>query len=60
MKTPSIGGNTHFLTFIDGFSRKTWIYFLKHIFDALSFFFFSVVQITCGEEEWLLHQGSKN
>ena len=38
MKTPSIGGNTYFLTFIDDFSRKTWIYFLKHKFDALGSF----------------------
>lgn len=38
MQTPSIGDNTYFLTFIDDFSRKTWIYFLKHKFDALSFF----------------------
>ena len=29
MKTPSIGGNFYFLTFIDDFSKKTWIYFLK-------------------------------
>jgi hypothetical protein len=29
-KTPYIGGNTYFLTFIDDFSRKTWIYFLNH------------------------------
>jgi hypothetical protein len=30
MKTPSLGGNIYFLTFIDGFSRKIWIYFLNH------------------------------
>jgi len=38
MKKPSIGGNTHFLKFIDGFSRKTWIYFLKRKYDALGCF----------------------
>jgi hypothetical protein len=38
MKTPSIGGSTYFLTFIDDFSRKTWIYFLKHKSDALGCF----------------------
>jgi hypothetical protein len=38
MQTPSIGGNTYFLTFIDDFSRKTWIYFLKHKSDALGCF----------------------
>ena len=29
MQTPSLGGSIYFLTFIDDFSRKTWIYFLK-------------------------------
>jgi transposase InsO family protein len=38
MQTPSIGGNSYFLTFIDDFSRKTWIYFLKHKYDALGCF----------------------
>jgi transposase InsO family protein len=30
MKTESIGGRLYFLTFIDDFSRKIWIYFLRH------------------------------
>jgi hypothetical protein len=30
MKTESIGGSFYFLTFIDDFSRKIWIYFLRH------------------------------
>jgi hypothetical protein len=38
MKTPSIGRNTYFLTFIDDFSRKTWIYFLKHKSNAFGCF----------------------
>jgi hypothetical protein len=38
MQTPSIGGNTYFLTFIDDFSRKTWIYFLKHKSGAFGCF----------------------
>jgi transposase InsO family protein len=38
MQTPSIGGNANFLTFIDDFSRKTWIYFLKHKSGALGCF----------------------
>lgn len=28
MQTQSIGGSYYFLTFIDDFSRKTWVYFL--------------------------------
>jgi hypothetical protein len=38
MQTPSIGGITYFHTFIDGFSRKTWICFLKHKYDAFGCF----------------------
>jgi hypothetical protein len=38
MKTTSIGGSKHFLTFIHDFSRKTWIYFLKHKYDTLCCF----------------------
>jgi transposase InsO family protein len=30
MQTNSIGGSFYFLTFIDDFSRKIWIYFLRH------------------------------
>jgi hypothetical protein len=30
MQTDSIGGSFYFLTFIDDFSRKIWIYFLRH------------------------------
>jgi hypothetical protein len=29
MQTQSIGGSYYFLTFIDDFSRKTWVYFLR-------------------------------
>jgi hypothetical protein len=30
MQTKSIGDSFYFLTFIDDFSRKIWIYFLIH------------------------------
>jgi transposase InsO family protein len=30
MQTKSIDGSVYFLTFIDDFSRKIWIYFLRH------------------------------
>ena len=29
IKPSSLGGNNYFLLFIDDFSRKTWVYFLK-------------------------------
>jgi hypothetical protein len=50
MQTTSIGGSTCFLTLIDGFSRKTWIYFLKHKSDAMGCFeqFKSVVEKQSG------------
>jgi hypothetical protein len=30
MKTMLIGGRFYFLKFIDDFSKKIWIYFLRH------------------------------
>ena len=38
MQTLSMGGCQYFLTFIDDYSRKTWVYFFKHKSDALSCF----------------------
>ena len=38
MQTQSIGGSFYFLTFIDDFSRKTWIYFLRHNSETFSKF----------------------
>src|SRR5438270_4058852 len=38
MHTTSIGGNRYFLTFIDDYSRKTWIYFLKQKSKVFSCF----------------------
>ena len=38
MQTPSLGGSIYFLTFIDDFSRKTWIYFLKQKSEAFEKF----------------------
>jgi hypothetical protein len=39
-RTPysSIGGCDYMITFIDDFSRKVWVYFLKHKNDALTAF----------------------
>ena len=38
MMTSSMGGCNYFLTFIDDYSRKTWVYFLKHKYDAFGYF----------------------
>ncbi|KAJ0785458.1 putative RNA-directed DNA polymerase [Helianthus annuus] len=38
MRTESIGGCKYFITFIDDFSRKTWVFFLKYKSEALNFF----------------------
>jgi hypothetical protein len=38
MQTPSLGKSMYFLTFIDGFSRKTWVYFLKYKYEAFEIF----------------------
>ena len=38
MQTSSMGGFNYFLIFIDDYSRKTWVYFLKHKYDAFSCF----------------------
>ena len=38
MQTSSIGGRNYFLTFIDDHPRKTWVYSLKHKYDAFSYF----------------------
>ena len=38
MQTPSIGGYNYFLSFIDDFTRKTWVYFLKHNMMYLDLF----------------------
>ena len=38
MQNQSIGGSFYFLTFIDDFSRKVWVYFLKHKSDTFTYF----------------------
>ena len=38
METVSLGGNRYFLTFIDDYSRKTWVYFLKQKSEAVAVF----------------------
>jgi len=34
----SLGGNRYFITFIDDFSRKSWVYILKEKFAAFTTF----------------------
>ena len=38
MRTSSIGGCNYFLTFIGDYSKKTWVYFLKHKSETFSCF----------------------
>ena len=38
IQTQSIGDSFYFLTFIDDFSRKIWIYFLRHKSETFSKF----------------------
>ncbi|XP_031124337.1 uncharacterized protein LOC116027050 [Ipomoea triloba] len=38
LEVPSNGGCKYFVTFIDDFSRKTWVYFLKQESDACDVF----------------------
>ena len=38
IKPSSFGGSNYFLLFIDDFSRKTWVYFLKQKSEAFSAF----------------------
>ena len=50
-KVNSLGGCRYFVTFIDDFSRKTWIYFLTHKHQVLSKFrhFVRLMQTTTGQ-----------
>jgi len=47
LDTPSLGGNKYFLTFVDEFSRKIWVYLLKEKGDV----FFVFEKILCTSEE---------
>jgi hypothetical protein len=38
MQTPSLTCFVYFMTFIDDFSRKTWLYLLKHKYEAFDVF----------------------
>ena len=38
MQTKSLGGSHYFLTFIDDYSRKTWVYFLMKKYETFSKF----------------------
>jgi len=38
MHTTSIGGNRYFLTFIDDYSKKTWVFFLKEKLKVYEYF----------------------
>ena len=38
MNTTLVGGNRYFLIFIDDYSQKTWIYFLKEKSEVFGYF----------------------
>ena len=38
VKVVSKGGAQYFMSFIDDYSRKVWVYFLKNKFEALAKF----------------------
>ena len=38
MVTPTNGGNKYFITFIDDFSRMTWVYFMRQKSDVFAIF----------------------
>ncbi|XP_068498155.1 uncharacterized mitochondrial protein AtMg00300-like [Phaseolus vulgaris] len=37
-KTPSIGGRHYFVTFVDDFSRRVWVFTMKHKDEVLGIF----------------------
>ena len=51
MQTPSLNGNVYFMTFIDDYSRKTWVYLLKHKSQSFDMFkrFKAMVEKESGE-----------
>eukprot|EP00253_Pinus_taeda_P023442 PITA_23442 len=50
MQTPSIGGRHYVLTFIDDYTRKTWVYLLKHKSQVFERFrqYKALVEKQCG------------
>ena len=50
MQVPSLGGNRYVLTFIDDYTRKTWVYMLKQKSEVFEKFhhFKTLVEKQCG------------
>jgi len=38
LEVPSFGGNKYFISFVDEFSRKTWLYLIKAKIEAFDMF----------------------
>jgi hypothetical protein len=57
MSQKSLSGCEYFLTFIDDYSRKTWIYFLKAKSEVFTRFqeFIALVENQLGRREELIH-----
>lgn len=56
MQVSSIGGSTYFMSFINDFSFRTWVYFLKNKSAAFNKFLEFKAQ---AEGKWTLHQSPK-
>lgn len=50
LKVPSLGGRRYFISFVDEYTRMTWVYLIKHKSEALDQFkrFKSVAENRCG------------
>ena len=54
-KMKSLGGNHYFVTFVDDFSRRTWVYLMKHKDEVVGVF---LKWKSGGESIWQEDQGA--
>lgn len=56
METSSLGGNRYFITFVDEFTRKTWLYLIKEKSEVFSVFvkFFALAERQSGRKMKIL------
>ena len=58
MQTSSISGSNYMLTFIDDFTRKTWVYFLKYKSEVFEKFFHFKALVD--KKKWAAYQSIKD